>query len=118
MGSQMGGKHMIEKVTIPRDEYEALLAAREDLEDLKAVQDHLANPGEAFPSEVVKRLIDGDSPLRVFRQWRGLSQSALAAASGVSRVQIIDIEAGRATGSVATLKKLAAALDLTVDDLV
>ncbi len=109
---------MNEMVTIPRDEYEALLAAREDLEDLKAVQDHLANPGEAFPSDVVKRLLDGNAPLAVYRDWRGLSQAGLAAASGVNRIQIVDIEAGRATGSVATLKKLATALNVTLDDLV
>jgi mRNA interferase RelE/StbE len=35
-----------------------------------------------------------------------------------NRVQIADIEAGRKSGSVATLHKLAEALAVTVDDLI
>jgi transcriptional regulator with XRE-family HTH domain len=36
----------------------------------------------------------------------------------VNRVQIIDIEAGRKTGSVETLRKLAQELGIDIDDLV
>ncbi len=43
---------------------------------------------------------------------------ALAKASGVNRVQIADIEAGRGKGSVETLRKLAEALRVTIDDLI
>jgi transcriptional regulator with XRE-family HTH domain len=56
--------------------------------------------------------------LRVWRDVRGLTQMALAEASGVNRVQIADIEAGRKTGSVATIGKLAEALGIGIDDLV
>lgn len=35
----------------------------------------------------------------------------------MNRTQIADIEAGRKTGSVATLKKLAGALAVAIDDL-
>jgi mRNA interferase RelE/StbE len=35
----------------------------------------------------------------------------------VNRIQIIDIEAGRKTGSVATLRKLATALGVDIEDL-
>ena len=109
---------MNEMVTIPKDEYDRLLQAAEDLADLEAIRDHLENPEEGVPVEFVKRLIEGERPLAVFRAWRGLTQSALSAKSGVNRVQIVDIEAGRKTGSVATLKKLADALEVTVDDLI
>ena len=50
--------------------------------------------------------------------FRGLSQSELARASGVNRVQIVDIEADRNSGSVRTLRKLADVLSVTVDDLI
>lgn len=53
----------------------------------------------------------------MFRDLRGLSQTALAAASGVNRVQIADIDADRKTGPVVTLRKLADALAVTLDDL-
>jgi mRNA interferase RelE/StbE len=49
---------------------------------------------------------------------RGLTQTKLAELSGVNRVQIADIEAGRKAGSLGTVKKLAAALGVAVDDLV
>jgi mRNA interferase RelE/StbE len=38
--------------------------------------------------------------------------------SGVNRVQIADIEAGRKSGSVETIRKLADALEVAMDDLV
>ena len=73
---------------------------------------------ELIPAQVVDRLIDRESPLRVWREYRDLSQSALARASGVNRVQIVEIEAGRNSGSVHTLRKLADALRIAVDDLI
>ena len=109
---------MNKTVTISREEYDRLCSAAEDLEDIGILEHVRANPEEGVPHEFVVRLIDGDAPLRVFRDWRGLNQSELGRKSGVHRVQIADIEAGRKTGSVATLKKLADALGITIDDLV
>lgn len=109
---------MNEMITIPRAEYDRLREAAEDLADVQAYDRAMAAGEESFPSEVVDRLLNGESPLRVFRDLRGLTQSALSAASGVNRVQIADIEARRRTGSVDTLRKLAQALNLTIDDLV
>ena len=77
-----------------------------------------AGADELVPASVADRLIDGAPPLRVWREHRGLSQSALARAAGVSRVQIVEIEAGRNTGSVHTLRKLADSLRIAVDDLI
>lgn len=73
---------------------------------------------ELIPAVVVDRLLAGEAPLRVWREFRRLTQVALAEASGVNRVQIVEIEAGRGTGSVRTLCKLAAALAIDVDDLI
>ena len=108
----------IETVTISKLEYEALLSAREELEDIAAVEKHMANPQEGMPSIFVKRLIDGENPLAIFREWRGYNQSSLAKASGVNRTQIADIEAGRSKPSIDTLKKLADTLDVEMGDLV
>jgi mRNA interferase RelE/StbE len=105
-------------VTIPRAEYERLREAAEDLADIQAYDRAMAAGEESFPSEIVDRLVNGESPLRVFRDFRGLTQSALATASGVNRVQIADIEAGRRSASVETFRKLAQALNFSIDDLV
>ncbi|KRA56071.1 helix-turn-helix transcriptional regulator [Devosia sp. Root635] len=109
---------MNEMITIPRAEYDRLREAAEDLADLQIYERAIAAKEESIPSEFVNRMIDGESPVRVFRDFRGMTQMALAKASGVNRVQIADIEAGRGKGSVETLRKLAEALRVTIDDLV
>jgi DNA-binding XRE family transcriptional regulator len=102
-------------VTIPREEYDRLVRLADDAEDIAAAERALQT--ERIPAAFANRILDGESPLAVFREFRGLSQSGLAARSGVNRVQIADIEAGRGVGSVATLRKLADALGLTIDDI-
>lgn len=109
---------MGETVTITREEYKRLLEAAEDLADLQAYDRAMAEGGESISADAVKRMIDGKSPLRVYRDLRGMTQLALAEASGVNRVQIADIEAGRNKGLIDTVRKLADALRVTVDDLI
>ena len=78
---------MGEMVTIPREEYERLLAVAEDAEDAAAVARFrarlAAGEEELVPAAVVDRLLAGESPVRVWREHRGLTQSGLARASGV-----------------------------------
>ena len=113
---------MTETVTIPKDEYLRLKSIEEDMSDLLCATEILerikAGTEELIPSDVVDKLLAGDAPLTVWREYRGLSQSELARRSAVNRIQIIDIESGRKTGSVATLKKLATALRVNIDDLI
>lgn len=113
---------MNEMVNIPRAEYDRLLAAAEDLADLRAYDRAKARldagEDELIPAEFASRLLAGESALRVYRDLRGLTQQRLADAAIVNRVQIADIEAGRSAGSVDTMRKLAAALGVTIDDLV
>ncbi len=112
---------MSETVTITRAEYDRLCAAEQDFADLQAalaVRASIeAGTEELLPAAVADRLIDGESPLKVWREHRALSQSALARAARVNRVHIADIEAGRTAGSARTLRALADALAVTVDDL-
>lgn len=114
-------------VTMSRAEYEALIAATEDAEDLAhlaaqeererilgveaARQDHL-------PGELVGRMLDGEPPVRLWREQRGLTLSDLADRAGIAVSYLSEIEGGRKPGSVRALRKLARALGLTVDDLV
>lgn len=112
---------MADTVTISREEYEHLVSARDDLEDLRAYDRAKvaldSGEDELVSAEYARRLIAGESPFRVYRELRGMTQQALADAAQVNRVQIADIEAGRNRGSVATVKKLADALGVAVDDL-
>lgn len=112
---------MNEMVTIPREEYDRLRAAAEDLADLqshdRARAALAAGEDELIPAPFANRLLDGDPPLRVWRDLRGLTQTALAEQSGVNRVTVAEIETGRKQGSVSTLRALADALGVTLDDL-
>ncbi|QEW23994.1 anaerobic benzoate catabolism transcriptional regulator (plasmid) [Marinibacterium anthonyi] len=112
---------MNEMVTIPREEYDRLQAAAEDLADLqsydRAKAALAAGEEELVPAEYVNRLLNGENALRVYRDLRGLTQAALAAKAGVNRVTVTEIETGRKQGSVTTLRALASALDVTLDDL-
>ena len=113
---------MNDTVTIPRAEYDRLCALEEELPDIQAalaVEARIVRgEEELLPASVVDRLIDGEQPLRVWREFRNLTQAALGRASDVNRVQIAEIEAGRSSGSVHTLCKLADALGVAMDDLV
>ena len=109
-------------MTIPREENERLLAVAEDARDTAAVARFrarlAAGEEELVPAAVAERLLAGESPVRVWREHRGLTQSGLARASGVHRVVVADIEAGRKGGSVRSVKALAAVLGVRIDDLV
>ena len=113
---------MNDMVTIPREEYDRLRAAAEILADLQAFDRAnaalAAGEDELIPSDYANRLLNGESPLRVYRELRGMTQAALAEKAGVGRVLVAEIETGRKQGSVATLRALAEAIGVTLDDLV
>ncbi len=73
---------------------------------------------ETFPADVVDRLLAGERPLKVFREYRGMTQKALAAAVSINPIYLSQIETGKRTGSTKVLTALARALDLDLDDLV
>ena len=72
---------------------------------------------ESFPLEIADRLIAGESPIKTFRRYRGLTQKQLAAKAGTSAAYVSQIETGRRAGSVKLLLRLADALDVGLDDL-
>ncbi len=73
---------------------------------------------EAIPFAMIERRLAGESLVKIWREYRALTQAKLAEKSGVSRAMIAAIETGNKTGSVETLKAIAAALKVGLDDLV
>ena len=69
---------MKDKVTIPKAEYDRLCALEEELSDIQAalaVEARIVRGEEdLIPASVVDRLIDGEPPLRVWREFRNLTQ--------------------------------------------
>ncbi len=100
---------------IPIKDYEALLRSAEDAEDV-ALYD-AAQGRRRIPAEIVYRIADGDSPVRVWRVHRGLSQAELGRRAGYSQVHISRIENGRTPGSLRAHAALALALEVALDDL-
>lgn len=97
-------------------------AAGDDREDIEAVRTFrrklAAGEEELVPSEVVNRILDGENKVRVWRTHRGLSARDVAAATGLSVPYLSEIESGKKEGSVSSLKKIAEALNVDLDDLV
>jgi hypothetical protein len=73
---------------------------------------------ESVPASVVDRLIAGENPIRVWREHRGLTLSALAAKARVGKGYLSQLETRERRGTVATLRKLARLLSVDLDDLV
>jgi DNA-binding XRE family transcriptional regulator len=72
---------------------------------------------ELIPLEIAERRLRGEAALRIWREYRKLTQERLAKKAKVSRALIAAIETKRKTGSVSTWKKLGAALDVSWDQL-
>lgn len=108
-------------VTLRRTDYEALLDALEDAEDVAALRAAEAAVGrgesELVPVEMVERLLSGESPVRVWRHHRGITAHALARAAGLAPSYLSEIERGRKPGSFDAMTRLARALDVAIEDL-
>ena len=105
---------------LPIAEYEHLLEAVEDQEDVAAAEraERRRMAGEEYvPFDLAKKLVDGENALRVWRMYRKLSIARLADASRVNKATISLLENDRAHGKPATWRALADALRVMVDDI-
>ena len=105
-----------ETVTLTRDEYDALVERAADLEDRLAAME--AEGDALVPHEVALAIIGGASPVRAFREHRGLTLRELSERSGVAVSYLSEIERGRKPGSLAALTSIAEAFGTTIDALV
>lgn len=109
-----------EYAVVPRGDYEALLnAIDEDETHIAAARRILENLNEELvPFELAEQIAAGINPVRVWRKYRGMTISALATESAVTQSYLSDIEDGKKPGSVEALKRIAASLDVLLDDLI
>jgi predicted transcriptional regulator len=119
----------IEKITrdgkvfaiLPMNTLKKLIDDAEMLADIAAydaAKARLASgEDELIPLEITERRLAGESTVKIWREYRGLTQEGLAKKSRVSRSMIAAIEAKHKTGGIATLKKLAGALKVDLDEL-
>ena len=114
-------------VTVSRGDWTQLLSELEDALDRAAVverrREEAAKGVQAarrnyLTAREARRLLDGESPVKVWREKRGRSQRELAAAAGVGAGYLAEIETGRKPGSVLALARLARALQVQMEDLI
>ena len=91
----------------------------EDLMDALAYDTAKDSRDETFPHSVTEQLFKRtESSLKIFREYRNLTQESLASQSGISQALLSEIESGKKQGSIDTLKSIAAILKVDLDDIV
>jgi DNA-binding XRE family transcriptional regulator len=111
-----------EIVILSRDEYDRLIAAPEDSTDAKTARRaiaQIASGAEAVLSESeLDEFLKAKTPLSFWRKKRRMTQADLAKATDIAQGFISEIESGQKPGTPATLKKIAQALNIKIDDLI
>ena len=104
-----------EYAVLPYTEFVRLSRSEEDLEDRQMAEAALVE--ESLPCPMAKRLLEGASPIKLWREHRGLSQRQLAEAVGARATYVSQLETGRKRPSLDMAIALARTLSVTVDAL-
>ncbi len=107
-----------EFAVIPIELYERLSAALEDADDAALFDAaRAADDGLRIPAAVANAILDGEQPVKVWREHRELTQDALAGKAGISKAYLCQIETRKRVGALKTLKAIASALAVSVNEL-
>lgn len=111
-----------EYAVMPYELYTQLVGDAEMLQDIIDYNEAKARiesgEEELIPATVTFAIIDGENPVKVWREYRGLTQQQLADDAGISAAYLSQIETGKRAGKTAVLQAIARALNLTLDDVV
>ena len=111
-----------EWAVLPYEEYLQLIEQAELLEDIRDFDTISAaverGEEELIPSEVVYAILDGENPIKVWREHRGLTQQQLADKVKISKPYLSQIETGKRTGTTEILSAIAKALDVSLEEVV
>jgi len=106
---------------LPYEDYLHLIEQAELLEDIRdfdtisgAIE---RGDEELIPAEVVNAILDGENPIKVWREFRGLTQQQLADATQISKPYLSQIETGKRTGTTDVLSAIAKALDVSLEQV-
>lgn len=105
--------------------YEAYLQLVEQAEMLQDVQDYDSakaalerGDDELIPSEVVYAILNGENPIKVWREFRGMSQQETAEKAGISVPYLSQLESRKRKGTMDVLSSIAKVLDVSIESLV
>ena len=105
-----------EYAVLPYAAFVRLSRAEEHLHDRLMADE--ASTEESLPWPMAKRLLRGESPIKVWREYRGMSQRQLAEAVGARPTYVSQLETCRKRPSLDMAITLARKLSVTIDDLV
>jgi DNA-binding XRE family transcriptional regulator len=110
-----------EFAVIPAKALQKLMEDADMLADVKAYDAAKARleagEDELIPLAITERRLRGEPALRIWREYRKLTQEQLAKKAKISRALIAAIETNRKAGSVSTWKKLGTALNVSWEQL-
>lgn len=102
---------------LPLAEFEFLRENAENMADMMALEEALARKEEGFPLALLDAMDAGESPVRLLREYRGLTQAQLAEKAGIARAYLTQIETGKRDGTFKTMRALAEALSVPLEML-
>jgi ribosome-binding protein aMBF1 (putative translation factor) len=106
-------------VILSRKEYDQLVvAANEDSADAAVASKAIARHEETISEAEVVELLAAKTPLAFWRKKRGMTQAQLAKAADIAQGFLSEIESGLKTGDITVLQRIAAALEISLLDLV
>jgi hypothetical protein len=98
-----------EYAVIPVAEWRRIKAMIDELEDIRALDVALSKPNRRMiPFEVTSAILDGASPIRAWREHRGLSLDNLAKSAGIGTFRLTNLEAGTRKAAANELRSLPA----------
>lgn len=102
---------------LPYAEWQRVEELLRDAEDSAAAEAFHRTRPETFPIALADELLAGGNPVRVYRNYRKTTQAEIAEKCGIAVPYLSQIESGKRRASTEVLKKLASALNVSVDDL-
>lgn len=105
--------------------YETYLQLVEKAEMLQDVQDYDSakaalerGEDELVPSDVIYAILDGENPIKAWREYRGLSQQETAQKAGISVPYLSQLEKNKRKGSLNVLTAIARVLSVSLEQIV
>lgn len=105
--------------------YETYLQLVEKAEMLQDVQDYDSakaalerGDDELVPSEVIYAILDGENAIKVWREYRQMSQQETAEKAGISVPYLSQLETNKRKGSIDVLTTIAKVLRVSLENIV
>ena len=113
---------VIKWAVVPYDTYLELVEKAEmlqDIQDYGSVKAALERgDDELIPDEVVNAILDGANPIKVWREYRRMSQHELANQVDISVPYLSQLETNKRKGSLEVLSAITTVLNISLDMVV